>query len=513
MSVIYSLGKKTKSAKFIRSSGPLSQNKYITDLLRPINSLFAVVGLVVLVAVVLNSSYAVKTHKLNLSSTGAIVNPTINVVSPSPGAISPDILKLSADLGAVPVTDYDMFWYVDNGAWNWMANSPAEASSKSADVSTANWNWHKPSNVYTIYFVAVIHDTGQRIYTSVPIQVNQAGQTGLSQPPTVSGATASDNRPTALTAPDIKLLVKPTDDSPAENAVNPVINLITKNTPTNLYVNPDSNAGRLATTTNDPTTKRIMSKLATTAAATWYGDWNTSVRSDVNTVVSAAAAAQQVPVLVTYNIPGRDCGNYSAGGSASTTAYQAWIKEFAAGIGSRKTIVILEPDALAQLDCLSGADQTARYQLLSFAVATLKSTTAAAIYLDAGNANWKSPEDMATRLKLANVAASDGFSLNISNFITTSSSTAYGHKLSALTANKHFVIDTSRNGNGASDEWCNPKGRALGVLPTSQTGDSLIDYLLWVKTPGESDGMCNGGPVAGAWWPVYAETLAKNAAW
>ena len=404
MSVIYTLGKKTKSAKFIRSSRPLSQNKYITHLLLPINPLFVVVGLVVLVAVVLNSSFAVKTHKLNLSSTGAIVNPTIHVVSPSPNAISPDVLKLSADLGAVPVADYNMFWYVDNGAWNWMANSSAEASSKSADVSTANWNWHKPSNVYTIYFVAVINDTGQRIYTSVPIQVNQAGQTGPSQPPTVSGTVASDNRPAALTAPDINLMVKP-----AVDAVNPVINVITKNMPTNLYVNPDSNAGRLATTTSDPTTKRIMSKLAMTAAATWYGDWNTSVRNDVNTVVSAAAAAQQVPVLVTYNIPGRDCGNYSAGGSASTRAYQAWIEEFAAGIGSRKAIVILEPDALAQLDCLTGTDQTARYQLLSFAVATLKSTTAAAVYLDAGNANWKSPDDMAARLKLANVATSNGF--------------------------------------------------------------------------------------------------------
>jgi cellulase/cellobiase CelA1 len=80
---------------------------------------------------------------------------------------------------------------------------------------------------------------------------------------------------------------------------------------------------------------------------------------------------------------------------------------------------------------------------------------------------------------------------------------------------KHFVIDTSRNGNGGSadGQWCNPPNQAIGATPTTRTGNTLVDSLLWAKSPWGSDGPCNGGPPAGqAFWD-YAITLAKNAGW
>ncbi len=91
--------------------------------------------------------------------------------------------------------------------------------------------------------------------------------------------------------------------------------------------------------------------------------------------------------------------------------------------------------------------------------------------------------------------------------MTTSDETVYGANVSQLLGGKHFVVDTSRNGNGSNGEWCNPTGRAIGQTPTNQTGNALVDALLWVKTPGESDGTCNGGPSAGVWWPDYALSL------
>lgn len=57
----------------------------------------------------------------------------------------------------------------------------------------------------------------------------------------------------------------------------------------------------------------------------------------------------------------------------------------------------------------------------------------------------------------------------------------------------HFVIDTSRNGQGPwttttaypdKQDWCNPRGRGLGLRPSAATGDPLVDAYLWVKTPG-----------------------------
>ncbi len=121
---------------------------------------------------------------------------------------------------------------------------------------------------------------------------------------------------------------------------------------------------------------------------------------------------------------------------------------------------------------------------------------------------------IARRLRAAGVAQARGFSVNVAGFETTARSRAYGRAISRRAGRAHFVIDTSRNGAGPAGpgEWCNPAGRALGEFPTTQTGDPLVDALLWVKRPGESDGECNGGPPAGTWWPDYALDLARRAA-
>ncbi|MCL9798320.1 glycoside hydrolase family 6 protein, partial [Frankia sp. AgKG'84/4] len=228
-------------------------------------------------------------------------------------------------------------------------------------------------------------------------------------------------------------------------------------------------------------------------------------------VVRAAGA---LPVHVAYAIPARDCGGQSAGGIADEAGYRAWIAAFAAGIGTGPAAVILEPDALAQVDCLSPAAAGARYAMLGFAVDQL-TAVGAEVYLDAGNANWHSVADTAARLRLAGVDRARGFALNVSNFDETADETAYGDAVvAALGGGAHFVVDTSRNGRGpaAGNVWCNPPDRGLGIAPTGQTGDPRADAYLWIKVPGESDGACNGGPAAGQWWLDYARGLASRAA-
>jgi endoglucanase len=277
-----------------------------------------------------------------------------------------------------------------------------------------------------------------------------------------------------------------------------------------LYADPNNHAAQTAMTATDPVMKRVMTKLAAIPTANWIQNVETGVQN----VVTAAANAGQTPVLVLYNIPDRDLGSYSAGGSSDSNGYKAWIQNVAAGVGSQNAIVILEPDALAQMNQLAKARQEIRYELLRFAIQTLKANPHVKVYVDGGHPNWVNAIDMAHRLVQAGLSDADGFSLNVSNFVTTSDNEAYGKKISALVGNKHFVIDTSRNGNGPrGDEWCNPPGRALGLKPTADTDNDLVDYYLWIKVPGESDGTCNGGPAAGTWWPSYAESLALSAGW
>src|SRR5919197_1546088 len=110
-----------------------------------------------------------------------------------------------------------------------------------------------------------------------------------------------------------------------------------------LYVDPNSQA-RAA---GDPRLEPIASR----AQGFWFGGWNADVRADFSRVVGAAAAAGRVPVLVAYDIPQRDCGGLSAGGAGSAAAYKSWIRAFAAVSGTRRAIVVIEPDAVAGLDC------------------------------------------------------------------------------------------------------------------------------------------------------------------
>ena len=253
-------------------------------------------------------------------------------------------------------------------------------------------------------------------------------------------------------------------------------------------------------------------------------EWLTGTPDDaarVRATTLAAARAHETPVLAAYNIPNRDCGQFSAGGADSGRSYRNWVVGLARAIGSHSAVVIVEPDALAQAasGCLSKAATLDRYRLLRFAVDTLAALPRTAVYLDAGNAGWINPVARLVRpLRLAGIGKANGFALNVSNFYTTAQSVGYGRALSARVGGKHFVIDTSRNGNGpytgndGAPSWCNPPGRAIGQRPTARTGNRLVDAFLWIKVPGESDGACRpGAPAAGQWWPDYALSLVRAA--
>jgi endoglucanase len=272
------------------------------------------------------------------------------------------------------------------------------------------------------------------------------------------------------------------------------------------FVDPSSQANKQVASwsTSRPADALTLKKIASQPTAKWFGDWSGDIKGAVDSYVTKVTANGNVPTVVAYNIPNRDCGSYSAGGAKDSNAYSTWIKNFADGIGNRKAVVILEPDATAT-KCVTDS----RLGLMKEAVKLLKAKPNVAVYIDAGHDNWIPAKTMAERLTKAGVSQADGFALNVANFYTNAENTTYGTAVSKLVNDKHFIIDTSRNGNGWNGEWCNPTGRKIGVYPTTNTGNPLIDAFLWVKPPGESDGTCNGGPAAGHFWGDYALKLLK----
>ncbi|MDP9021847.1 MAG: glycoside hydrolase family 6 protein [Actinomycetota bacterium] len=285
------------------------------------------------------------------------------------------------------------------------------------------------------------------------------------------------------------------------------------------FVDPSSNAAKEVSA--DPDNATIWSRIADHAQADWFGDWysTSTVANSVADRIRTIQAAGSLPVFVVYAVPQRDCGGYSSGGTNTPDDYKGWLDQFASGLGQAKAVVVLEPDALPMLDCLTGQDQQTRLGLLNWGVDRLNSQGNVSVYLDAGHSRWHSDATMAQRLADAGVAKARGFSLNVSNFHWTADEVAYGKTISDRIGGKPFVVDTSRNGLGPSadpndpEPWCNPPDRALGTPSTAETGDPRVDALFWIKRPGESDGTCKGGPPAGAWWKDYAFGLADRAPW
>jgi len=261
------------------------------------------------------------------------------------------------------------------------------------------------------------------------------------------------------------------------------------------YVNPNNSAAVWAAA--HPTDGReaaIESAIATQPDAVWFTGGESAIGTSTGAYAGAAAYSDKLPVLVAYDIPDRDvCAGQSSGGASSDAAYDTWIGGFAGGIASRPALVILEPDALADESCMTTSQISERDGLLNNAITQFTNQSPNTyVYLDAGNPGWISAATMASELDAAGLSRAHGFSINVSSFYTTAQNTAYGNQINAdLQASygytKPYVIDTSRNANGSNGQWCNPQGRKLGA--NDQQGGGA-EALLWIKTPGESDGDC-----------------------
>ena len=378
------------------------------------------------------------------------------------------------------------------------------------------------------------------------------------------------------------LLVTCADLAAAENAV--------LGPGTTLYVNPASTTQQAAAKL-DGQARADALVLGGFPSATWFTKGTPAeVQAAVKKLVDAAAAKNAVPTVVAYNLPHRDCSQYSAGGATSKADYQAWIDAFAAGIGDRKVVVILEPDGLGIIPFhtdLSGKEEwckppdadkataaNERYEMLGYAVDKLRARPHSAVYLDGTHSAWLGVGDIASRLVKAGVQRASGFFINVSNYEPTDKLLDYGTWISqcirygtsgdgtghfercasqyfpaspndyatwalsrkwyadnvgkAARPATHFVIDTSRNGNGPLDtsrygaspynqpssvisaltsgNWCNPPGAGLGFAPTANPDPSVpnLDAYFWVKLPGQSDGSCDIAGAARAWdYSVY----------
>src|SRR5215472_2551281 len=106
---------------------------------------------------------------------------------------------------------------------------------------------------------------------------------------------------------------------------------------------------------HDGADAELLRDMVTTPQAVWFTKGTPEqVRDGVRDTMESARDQEAVPVLVAYDVPGRDCAQFSAGGALDMASYLAWIDGFASGIGRGKAVVILEPDSLGLLPSSCG---------------------------------------------------------------------------------------------------------------------------------------------------------------
>jgi endoglucanase len=297
---------------------------------------------------------------------------------------------------------------------------------------------------------------------------------------------------------------------------------------------------------HDRANAELLRRMVATPQAVWFTSGTPpQVQDAVRETVREARSEEAVPVLVAYDIPGRDCAQYSAGGAVDEASYLAWIDAFASGIGRGRAVVLLEPDSLGLLPSNCGGPKTGypftdsqRFSELTGAVARLEHQPNVSVYLDGTHSAWLAVGDAASRLAQGGVQNAQGFFVNVSNFQLTPNLTQYATWISACIAfandpeqggwrlghysycasqyyptalspysawgaaaaganswyasnmgsavpTAHFVIDTSRNGHGPNNmsAYANaPYNEPPNVISTLQSGN-------WCNPPGSGLGL------------------------
>lgn len=328
-----------------------------------------------------------------------------------------------------------------------------------------------------------------------------------------------------------------------------------------------------------PEKKDVLNKVKQIPVAVWLD--NLATIPTIKEHLARARNLQQtsgkkvVATFVIYNLPNRDCAAAASNGELSVGELSRYKSEYIDAITKEfqafsdiSIVGVVEPDSLPNLVTNLGVQKCSAAQDvykdgISYALRQLSSLPHVSLYLDAaheGWLGWPNNRDGFARLvaevltKAGSNNAIRGLATNVANYNNISTftngqaeypidfnpawnETSYVQLLkssleSVGIVGKGFIIDTSRTRvqpvqNKKLQEWCNIKGAGLGLRPAVNPLPD-VDAFVWVKTPGESDGIssqssprfdfhCSSAdsftpaPEAGEWNHDYFMELVKNA--
>lgn len=266
--------------------------------------------------------------------------------------------------------------------------------------------------------------------------------------------------------------------------------------------------------------RQLVGKIALRPSVHWFGYWDpdAAAADDARQYIldDTGGRPDVLAQLAVFRVDpweGDACSHVP--GPGAQASYKRWIDSFAAGIGSSRVALILQPDLPFAL-CEPGHSRVPM-QLVSYAAKVFDALPHTTIYIDVGAADWLPAGQAARLLEQAGIRYARGFSLNDTHYDSTGNELMYGAKISrALSAahipNRHFVISTVENGapyifyeyrHGNPDFPAPCPHRfarsclTLGIPPTWDTSDRrwgltapqravaarLADAYLWIGRP------------------------------
>lgn len=215
----------------------------------------------------------------------------------------------------------------------------------------------------------------------------------------------------------------------------------------------------------DPTRKYLLGRVALTPKARWFANCGTCNPATAQRSVAAYVADARrgnpdaLVQLAVFGLwpDGEVVGGKRPAMSWSMARYQAWIKQVAAGIGSARAVVVLEPDLAISAN--HGADGRTmpdptpgtRTAMTRWAASYLSRLPRTTVYLDAGSADWLSVDEAVRLLRASGIQYVRGFALGATHYDSVASNVAFAARLSTALAatgipGKRAVIDTADNG-------------------------------------------------------------------
>ncbi len=200
--------------------------------------------------------------------------------------------------------------------------------------------------------------------------------------------------------------------------------------------------------------RQLLGLIALRPRMRWFGAWypDDQIERTVHSYISNVTGGNPsvlAQMAVFRLVPWERAACSALPTAAQQASYRRWIGAFAAGVGSARVALVLQPD-LPFVLCLPH-HSLLPLQLVAYAARVLGALPHATVYIDAGSADWATVEQMVSTLRAAGVASVRGFALNATHYDATAGEIAFGTRIvTALRAagipGRHFVINTADNG-------------------------------------------------------------------